>query len=71
MSRSGAGPLVLYSPYLTHRDPQLWSDPLQFRPERFDAAIPAWGFIPFAAGERTCLGRAYARLVLEVVLAGR
>lgn len=62
------GTLVLYSPYLTHRDPQLWPDPLSFRPGRFAEAIPAWGFIPFAAGERTCLGRSFARLVLSTVL---
>jgi cytochrome P450 len=59
---------VLYSPYLTHRDPGLWPDPLTFRPERFQDAIPAWGLIPFAAGERTCLGRSFARLVLGSVL---
>jgi cytochrome P450 len=62
------GTLVLYSPYLTHRDPQLWPDPLSFSPGRFGQAVPAWGFIPFAAGERTCLGRPFARLVLSAVL---
>jgi cytochrome P450 len=63
-----AGTLVLYSPYLTHRDPRLWPDPHEFRPQRFAGPLPAWGFLPFAAGERTCLGSAYARLVLETVL---
>jgi cytochrome P450 len=62
------GALVLYSPYLTQRDPRLWTDPLSFRPERFLGARPSWGFIPFAAGERTCLGRPFARLVLSCVL---
>jgi cytochrome P450 len=62
------GTLVMYSPYLTHRDPQLWADPLSFRPERFEGPVPAWGHIPFAAGERTCLGRPFARLVLGSVL---
>ena len=60
--------LVLYSPYLTHRDPGLWTDPLSFRPERFERGAAAWGFIPFAAGERTCLGRSFAHLVLSTVL---
>ncbi len=63
------GTLVLYSPYLTHRDRQLWPQPHEFRPQRFAEPLPAWGFLPFAAGERTCLGSAYARLVLETVLA--
>lgn len=62
------GTLVLYSPYLTHRDPGLWPEPLRFRPGRFLDPLPAWGFLPFAAGERTCLGSAYARLVLNTVL---
>ena len=62
------GTLVLYSPYLTHRDPRLWTDPLSFRPERFRDGAPAWSFIPFAAGERTCLGRSFAQLVLSTVL---
>lgn len=62
------GTLVLYSPYLTHRDPALWPDPLTFDPRRFARHVPAWGFIPFAAGERTCLGRVLARTVLEATL---
>lgn len=62
------GTLVLYSPYLTHRDAQLWPQPREFRPQRFAEPLPAWGFLPFAAGERTCLGSSYARLVLETVL---
>ena len=62
------GALVLYSPYLTHRDRRLWPEPQEFRPERFKEPLPAWGFLPFAAGERTCLGSAYARLVLDTVL---
>lgn len=62
------GTLVLYSPYLTHRDPDVWAEPTAYRPERFDDGTPPWGFIPFAAGERTCLGRHYALLVLRTVL---
>ena len=63
-----AGTMVFYSPYLTHHDPLLWPQPEQFRPERFDAGRPAWGFIPFAAGARTCLGAPLARLMLRTAL---
>ena len=63
------GTLVMYSPYLTHRNPTLWTDPLTFRPQRFAEALPAWGFVPFAAGERTCLGAPLARLILRTVAA--
>jgi len=63
-----AGRLVLYSPYLTHRDPELWSKPLDFAPDRFTAPLPAWGYLPFAAGERTCLGAALATLMLRAAV---
>jgi cytochrome P450 len=63
-----AGTMVLYSPYLTHRDPRLWPDPTAFRPERFHDHRPAWGFIPFSAGPRTCLGAHLARLMLRCAL---
>ena len=63
------GALVFYSPYLTHRDPELWPDPGRFRPERFDEPLPAWSYVPFAAGERTCLGANLAQLVLRTVAA--
>jgi len=63
-----AGTLILYSPYLTHRDPELWFDPLSFQPERFASGRPAWGFIPFSAGPRTCLGAHVARAMLTAAL---
>ena len=63
-----AGTMVLYSPYLTHRDPRLWPDPGAFRPERFASGRPAWGFIPFSAGRRTCLGAHLARSMLRTAL---
>ena len=63
-----AGQMVMYAPYLTHRDPDLWPDPTAFQPERFDEGRPAWGFIPFSAGRRTCLGVHLARLMLTCAL---
>ncbi|GHJ48814.1 cytochrome P450 [Catellatospora sp. TT07R-123] len=62
--------LVLYSPYLTHRDPELWARPDEFRPQRFaEDGRPAWGFLPFSAGRRTCLGAHLARAMLLAALA--
>jgi cytochrome P450 len=63
-----AGTMVLYSPYLTHRDPDLWADPTGFRPDRFAAGRPAWGYLPFSAGRRTCLGAHLARVMLRTAL---
>jgi cytochrome P450 len=62
-----AGTLVFYSPYLTHRDAELWTDPLMFIPERFAEPLPAWGYLPFSAGARTCLGASLATLILRTV----
>jgi cytochrome P450 len=64
-----AGTLVFYSPYLTHTDPTLWEDPHLIRPERFTAGHPAWSYLPFAAGPRTCLGAHLAQLILRTALA--
>ena len=63
-----AGTLVLYSPYLTHTDPSLWDEPHLVRPERFTSGRPAWSYLPFAAGPRTCLGAHLARLMLRTAL---
>lgn len=63
-----AGTLVLYSPYLTHRDAGLWPDPELVRPERFESGHPSWSYLPFAAGPRTCLGASLARLMLHAAL---
>jgi cytochrome P450 len=63
-----AGTMVLYSPYLTHRDPDLWREPTRFAPERFADGRPAWGFIPFSAGRRTCLGAHLARRMVLTAL---
>lgn len=63
-----AGTMVLYSPYLTHRDPELWASPLEFDPARFDDPPPSWGFLPFGGGERHCLGAHLARFMLRTAL---
>jgi cytochrome P450 len=59
-----AGADVLLSPYLLHRHPGFWTEPLAFRPERFDAAHeaerPRFAYMPFAAGPRQCIGETLA-----------
>jgi len=64
---------VMYSIYLTHRDPEYWSNPESFKPERFDRAQgqkpTAYAYLPFGGGPRTCVGAAFAQLEAKTVLA--
>jgi cytochrome P450 len=70
-----AGTKVLYSQYVTHRLPELWTDPLAMRPERWDPDAPGYrepepySFIPFGGGYRKCIGFTFAELELEVLIA--
>ncbi|HKS74705.1 MAG TPA: cytochrome P450 [Terriglobales bacterium] len=58
-----AGTTVLISQFVTHRDPQNFEGPLEFRPERFTsgrATFPKFTYFPFGAGARQCIGEAFA-----------
>ncbi|MCA9704261.1 MAG: cytochrome P450, partial [Myxococcales bacterium] len=55
------GTTVLVSPWLIHRNPELWPRPTEFDPGRFldperAAARPRLAWIPFGAGQRICVG---------------
>lgn len=66
--RIPAGSTVLYSPYITHRMPEVWGDPLAFRPERWADGEPVpYSFVPFGGGYRKCIGFALATLELQVL----
>jgi cytochrome P450 len=73
--RIRAGTTVLYSPYVTHRLPGVWSEPLRFRPERWDPAQPDYRrpgpheFLPFGGGPHRCIGSVLATTELTVMLA--
>ena len=68
-----AGSVVTISPYLTHRNPRLWKDPLRFDPERFTAdrvkARHRFAYLPFGGGPRICIGRGFAMMEACLVLA--
>jgi cytochrome P450 len=65
-----AGTLVSPCIVLVQRDPRLWPEPLQFRPERFVAAkASVYEFFPFGAGVWKCLGAQFAEYEMRVVLA--
>lgn len=67
-----AGTRVLYSIYLTQRDPRHWQEPAQFSPMRFAPDAPArlpYTYLPFGGGPRNCIGYAFAEVELRIVLA--
>lgn len=72
-----AGSLVIVSPWLRHRDPQLWPDPDAFNPQRFGerpgalarAATTRAEYLPFGTGQRLCIGRDVANVEGCLVLA--
>ena len=61
---------VFISPYMLHRHPDFWSEPEQFRPERFAGADAEerhrFSYIPFAVGPRHCIGENIAMFEMLV-----
>ena len=66
-----AGTRIIIAPWVLHRHRKLWRDPDMFVPERFAperrAAIPRFGYLPFGAGARICVGMTFA--INEALLA--
>ncbi|MBD2567555.1 cytochrome P450 [Anabaena lutea] len=65
-------PGVLLTPciYLTHRRPDLYPEPDQFKPERFlERQYSQYEYLPFGGGNRTCIGMAFAMFEMKLVLA--
>ena len=71
--RISAGSLVTISPYVTHRNPRLWKDPLRFDPERFTPERiqerHPFAYIPFGGGPRICIGNGFAMMEACLILA--
>jgi cytochrome P450 len=67
-----AGTLVLLSPYLTHRHPDIWTAPERFDPDRFTseraAARAAFAHFPFGGGPRRCVGSAFATIEMQLIV---
>jgi len=66
------GAFMLASPYIVHRNPWIWSDPLMFQPERFldgnGSPFNRPGYIPFGTGPRFCIGRPLAMQEIAIVI---
>ncbi|MGK2878539.1 MAG: cytochrome P450 [Solirubrobacterales bacterium] len=67
--RLPVGTRIGSNPALTHFDPNLFKDPLEFRPERFLDERPSnYAYIPFGGGVRRCIGAAFARMEFNAVM---
>lgn len=71
------GTWLLINMWKLHRDPNIWSDSFEFRPERFlttnhkDIDVKGTNFelIPFGVGRRACPGTGLGLQMLHIVLA--
>ncbi|XP_075156884.1 cytochrome P450 4g1-like [Haematobia irritans] len=66
------GSTVVLLQYFVHRRADIYPDPEKFNPDNFlperTAGRHYYGFIPFSAGPRSCVGRKFAMLQLKVLL---
>jgi cytochrome P450 len=67
--RIPAGAIVLIVPWLLHRKALLWNQPHRFHPDRFAIEPRRFTYIPFGAGQRICIGAAFAMTEAILILA--
>lgn len=68
---------VFINTFAMGRDPEIWEDPLEFSPERFevdagdeiDLKDPDYKLLPFGGGRRGCPGYTFALATVQVSLA--
>lgn len=55
--------------YLVNRDPEIYSEPESFRPERFLERTPdTYSWLPFGGGVRRCIGASFAEFEMRLVV---
>lgn len=66
------GTTVFMSPWVAHRDPRWFDDPLAFRPERWNndlaKRLPRFAYFPFGGGPRVCIGNAFALMEAALIV---
>lgn len=67
------GSTLIMSPYLLHRDRDLWEAPDRFDPDRFVGSareqVDRGSYLPFGAGPRQCIGKELALFEAPLVVA--
>ncbi|XP_038946018.2 cytochrome P450 3A2-like [Rattus norvegicus] len=66
------GSVVMIPTYPLQRDPQHWTEPEEFHPERFSkenkGSIDPYVFLPFGHGPRNCIGMRFALMNMKLAL---
>lgn len=64
--------LVFIAPWLLHRDPRNFENPLRFDPDRFlpdrEARLPRFAYLPFGGGKCICIGNQFALMEGQIIL---
>jgi cytochrome P450 len=65
------GTPVHYCSWASHRLPEVFDQPEEFRPQRFapeaKAALPKGAYVPFGGGSRTCIGMRFGQLEIRTI----
>jgi cytochrome P450 len=71
--RIPAGTLVAVLTYILHHHPEVWESPERFDPDRFkperSAGRHKQAWIPFGTGQRQCIGKEFALMEGQLILA--
>ena len=71
--RIPAGATLFMSPWVMHRDPRFFDEPLEFRPARWAdglaTRLPRFAYFPFGGGPRICIGNRFAMMEAVLLLA--
>jgi cytochrome P450 len=61
---------VVTPPILAHNNPNVWPDPLTFKPSRWaerDPEANPFGFFPFSSGPRACIGKNFSLIGTRII----
>lgn len=64
------GSNITIATYVIHRNPDFWTDPARFLPERFEneKSWDKFQYFPFGGGPRFCIGNNFAMMEMQIIL---